>query len=77
MMEIARSACLNELVWREVSPVEWRFVGSRNLGVVFENAAMSRSHGSQHTIKLRLQISATSCGMWEGRGADIGAMQGY
>ena len=30
MMEIARSARPKELVWQELSPVEWRFVESKN-----------------------------------------------
>ena len=38
MMEIARSTCPNELVWRELSPVEWRFLVRQKVDVALENA---------------------------------------
>ena len=59
IMEIARSACPNERVWQELCCVERRFVESPRLYVGLENATMSRSHDSLHTMVLSLQISAT------------------
>ena len=59
MREIARSACPNELVWQELTFVEWRFVECQKVDVGLENTTMTQSHGSLHVMELNLQISAT------------------
>ena len=41
VLEIARSACPNELVWQELSLVQWRFVESRKSKRSLENTTMS------------------------------------
>ena len=58
-MDIARSTCLNELMWLELWFIDWRFVESQRVDVALEHATMSRSHGSLRTMKLSLQISVT------------------
>ena len=58
-MDIARSTCLNELMWLELWFIDWRFVESQRVDVALEHATMSRSHGSLHTMEPSLQISTT------------------
>ena len=75
-MEIARSACPNELLWQELSFIMWRFVESKNVIIALEKATVRRvrwqppHHGigpSDLRNTARPRVSAA----WEGRGAAI------
>ena len=70
-MEIARSACPNELLWQELSFLEVAFRIKLKSRRRLDNATMSRSHGHLHAMELSLQISAVPaalilCVVWGG-----------
>lgn len=60
LMDVARSTCSNGLVLKELSFVAWRFADRKQkVDVTLENATVTRSHGSVHTMELRQQVSTT------------------
>ena len=70
---------LNELVWQELSPVEWRFVESQKADISLPESHNEsiRRQPPYHIIEsadLRDTARAQICGVWEGCGAEIGAM---
>ena len=67
----------NELEWKEISFVEWRFLESKTVDQAFENATTSRSHGSLHTMEpadVRDTARAQTYAVWEGCGGETGAV---
>ena len=77
-MEIARSTCSNGLVWKELWHAEHCFVGSKHSNVSVKNATTTPSHGSGCTMELILARRGNArpdmYGVWEGHGAEAGAM---
>lgn len=59
-IKIALSTSSNRPVGEEVWPVEYCFTRSQWSGVSFENATMTPSHGSGHTMEMRMPLNAAT-----------------